>query len=318
MSAGTPDTPDSKTKVKAWVEALRLRSLPLSVGGILVAGGLASYYSVFRWSVFLMALLAAVLLQVLANFADEYGDLDNGADNEGRIGPIRGMQRGDISREEMKRGMLAIVLMCAVLFVALMWASFGPGAPASAGHTRWGFIALYTAFALLCIAGAVFYTVGDHPYGYYGLGDVACFLFFGLMSVSGGFVLFAQTYVATVLLPSIGVGLLVVGMISINNMRDLENDAATGKRTMAVLLGRKGALVYHICVVLFGLGFLLAFPVAQGCPWWDYAFVLFYIPELKILLDTVKAEPVQLDRCMKPHSLCTALICLAFALCLGL
>lgn len=303
-------TPTHKGRAGLWIEAARLRSLPLSLGGAFIAGGLAAYFGVFRWSVFALMLVTVVLLQVLSNFADEYGDLANGADNDERLGPIRAMQRGEITREQMKRALLITGTVAVTIGVIMIFVAFG--------LKHWPFTITYLGFAAITVCGAVFYTVGEHPYGYYGLGDIACFFFFGVMEVSGGFVLYALGYVPSVALPTIGCGMLVVGMININNMRDLVSDKAAGKRTFAVLIGAKASRVYQVILVAGGCALMLAFPIVQGCGWEDYLFAVFFVPVLWTLCRTVREQDsARLDRYMKPHSLRTALLCAAFALCVA-
>lgn len=298
--------------MKVWIEAMRLRTLPLTAAGVIVAAGLAAFWSSFGWAVFIPMLLMVQALQILANFADEYGDLDHGADNDDRIGPIRGMQRGEITKESMKRAMVICSIVTVALIELLLFISFGPG--------NWAPILGMSALGGLAIVAAIKYTVGRGSYGYYGLGDLMSFTFFGLVAVVGGVYCYTHAIIGTVFLPAVGLGALVVAMINLNNMRDRETDQAAGKRTVAVFLGARGALVYHAICYAVGFTGFLAFSIASGITdWWRYAYAIFYIPLFMQLAGALRCtEPAQYDRFMKPHSLFTVLLSLAFALCMGL
>lgn len=297
--------------MKVWVEALRLRTLPLSVAGTLVAGGLAAFFGVFRLSTFILMLVTVLLLQITSNFADEYGDLQKGVDNQGRVGPIRGMQRGEITYAQMKRALIGCALAAFLCGVILILASL---------KTDWRFVGIFLLMGLATIAGAITYTVGKKAYGYHALGDLSSFLFFGVFAVSGGFFLYAHSYVWTVALPTVSVGCLVTGVLNLNNMRDLENDALCGKTTVAVLLGPRGSLAYHHVLIIVGLTGFLAFMIASSVanPL-RYLFVFLYVPLILQLIEVGKVtDPAHFDRFMKPLSLGTALLSAAFALCLAL
>ena len=298
--------------MKVWIEAMRLRTLPLTAAGVIVASGLAAFYGVLSWGLFFPMLIMALTLQVIANFADEYGDLEHGVDNDDRVGPHRGMQRGEITKEQMKRALIGTSIFVFLLIIGLVVGAFGIKAI--------GWIALFLALGAFCIWGAIRYTVGKHAYGYIGLGDFFSFFFFGIVAVVGGFFLYAKSMVALVWLPAVGLGLLVAGMINYNNMRDLENDAACGKRTVATMLGHRNAKIYHLLLVGGGMACFLAFPIAAGITaWWRYAFVLLYILYFKQLYTAIRiTNPADFDALMKPHSLTAVAISLFFALCIAL
>ncbi|NTU88999.1 MAG: 1,4-dihydroxy-2-naphthoate octaprenyltransferase [Actinobacteria bacterium] len=297
--------------MKPWIEALRLRTLPLSVAGVLVAAGLALHFEVFSLSIFISMLVMVLLLQIVSNFADEYGDLEHGVDNESRVGPKRGMQRGEITREEMKRALIITSVLVMLSALVLSFISFG--------SENWLLILAFAGVAVLCIVGAVKYTVGRHAYGYVALGDLSCFFFFGLMAVCGGFFLYAHALLPVIFLPAVGLGCLVTGMLNLNNIRDYENDKACGKRTFAVLLGRKGARIYQGVLLVVGMGCLLSFSFASDMhDILRYAYVLLYVPfaQQLIMISTI-TEDADFDHLMKPHSLTTAALALAFSLCIG-
>ena len=298
--------------MKVWIEAMRLRTLPLSAAGVIIAGGLAAHWDSFRPEIFIPMLAMVLALQILANFADEYGDLEKGTDNENRVGPVRGMQRGEISRATMKRAMVLDCVVIVILIELLLFMSFG--------LAGWRGITAFTALGALAITAAIKYTVGRHAYGYFGLGDIVSFLFFGLIAVSCGFFLYTHRMIGIVFLPAVGLGCLVVGVLNLNNMRDLENDRACGKTTMVVLLGARGALAYHAVLIALGIVGFLSFSLASGVTdWWRYIYVLFFIPLIVQLAGVMKCDdPSHYDRFMKPLSMTTAFLSLVFALCIGL
>lgn len=223
----------------AWVEAARPRTLPLAASGAVIAAGLAASAGAFRIEVLVLMLLVSVLLQVIANFADDYGDLAHGLDDETRVGPKRGMQRGVISPAEMRR---VLVATCAVTFAlgcALIYVSFADGPALGAGSL--GAAAALVLLGLAAIAAAVLYTVGPHPYGYLGLGDLMSFTFFGLVAVIAGSFLYTHAFSVASIAAGVALGLPVAAVMNVNNMRDSLDDAAKGKRTVANRLYAFGA-----------------------------------------------------------------------------
>lgn len=253
--------------MKRWIKAFRLRTLPLSFSNILLGSAAAYSYktgllsnNVFSWSVFGLTLLTTLLLQILSNLANDYGDSKKGADNENRIGPARAIQSGEISPGEMLRAILILCLLCLISGLSLLYLAFGDL-----------FSKTFLAFFLLglaAIAAAIKYTVGKGAYGYSGLGDFFVFVFFGLVGVGGSFFLQVKAVNLLVLLPAITMGCFSVAVLNLNNMRDRLNDQAVGKRTLAVLLGARGAKIYHM--TLFALAYL-AFPIPfliYGNFWW--------------------------------------------------
>ena len=297
--------------MKAWIEALRLRTLPLSTAGCLVAGGLASWFGYFRWPVFLLMLLTVILLQIVANFADEYGDLQKGVDNEKRIGPKRGMQRGEISFTQM-RGVLIggalITLASGLAMIIVAW----DNDPL--------FLVIFLVMGLIAIAGAITYTVGRYAYGYYALGDAACMLFFGFFAVSGGFILYAHGYQWTIILPTLAVGSLVTAFLNLNNLRDRVNDAACGKTTVVVLLGEQKARRYYLILIAVGLAGFLAFNIFNGVS--DPLRYIFLLTYPLLIAHTKRVsevkDPAHYDALMKPFSLLIISLSATFALCIGL
>ena len=241
--------------MKHWLSAFRLRTLPLAVSSILVGSALALLanhsWPTYRFSgaVLALALLTAILLQILSNLANDLGDHQHGTDNKERVGPQRSVQSGAISAAAMKRamiicGVLAFISGCALITIAL-----GFSIPTLA----------FLALGLAAIGAAVKYTFGQNPYGYAGLGDVSVFLFFGIVGVCGTFYLHTETSERLVLLPAAAFGMLSAGVLNVNNMRDIVNDAASGKRTLVVRMGSKTAKTYHALLIVTGTLCLILF-----------------------------------------------------------
>lgn len=226
-----PTARDAREVRAAWIEAARLRTLPLAASGSLVAAGIAAARGAWRPEVFALMLAVSVLLQVVANFADDYGDLAHGLDDETRVGPQRGMQRGVITPAQMRRALVALCALTFALGCALIAVAFGGGpAPAAGAALSAG---AFVILGIVAIAAAVLYTVGPHPYGYLGLGDIVSFAFFGLVAVVAGTFLYTHAWDAAAVVAGTALGLPVAAVMNINNMRDALADAAKGKRTIA-------------------------------------------------------------------------------------
>lgn len=291
--------------MRPWIQAFRLRTLPLALSSILAGSAMAYRGGLFRWSVFALSILTAVLLQVLSNLANDLGDHEHGTDNADRIGPQRAVQSGAISPKAMKRGMIICGVLALVSGCALITLSLGTTLTTL----------VFLLVGLLAIAAAVKYTFGRNPYGYAGLGDASVFLFFGLVGVAGTFYLQAHAFYQPVLLPAVAFGLLSAGVLNTNNMRDISNDAASGKRTMVVRLGASAAKNYH--VLLIGLAFLLLFIYVRWATHgrWAWLYLVGFVP---ILIHSVRVqtntEPARLDPELKRLALGTFLTAILFSL----
>ncbi|MEP1983406.1 MAG: 1,4-dihydroxy-2-naphthoate octaprenyltransferase, partial [Maribacter dokdonensis] len=225
------------TKVKAWLNAARLRTLPLSISGIFVGTALAAYYGATNVTIFILALCTTIGLQVTSNFANDYGDGVKGTDGDDRIGPKRALQSGLLTAAELKRGIYISIVINAVLIISLIFTSFGIKDVL--------YPVLFLVLGALAIWAAIKYTVGKSAYGYQGLGDVFVFIFFGLVSVLGSMFLYLKFIDLFAVLPAIAIGLLSVGVLNLNNMRDIKSDTAVGKNTLAVKMGLSKAKKYH-------------------------------------------------------------------------
>lgn len=226
---------------QAWLLASRPRTLPAAVAPVLVGSALAVQAGQFHWPAALAALVTAVALQIGANFANDLGDFRRGADTTGRVGPTRATTAGWISPSRMSLGMWLTFGAAALAGLYLIW--------------RGGWPALIVGLASI-LAGLA-YTLGPFPLGYHGLGDVAVFLFFGLVGVVGTYYVQALGVTTLSVVAAIPVGATVTAILVVNNIRDADTDRAAGKRTIAVRFGRRGARIEYLIL----LGVAYAVPV---------------------------------------------------------
>ena len=260
-----------------YIQSLRLRTLPLSVSGIILGTGMAwremgCQPSAVSIQIFVLAILTTLSLQILSNLSNELGDALKGTDQEQHGREAYGLQAGKITEQQMKGMIWLFFGLCIVFGILLIYSAFGT-------LTSWqslGFL-LLGAFA---IVGAIKYTLGKHSYGYIGLGDLGVFLFFGLLSTVGGYYLQVQ---------NLAIGLPCVGVLNLNNIRDMQNDRAHGKRTFASLLGERGGRVYQTLLLV---GCLAIFCVYGH--WW----VLCIIPVWGWHLRYVWSHTEKLDKQM--------------------
>ncbi len=234
------------TTWKAWIHAARLRTLPLALAVVCMGGILAYADGYVNGAALILAILTTLLLQILSNFANDYGDFTSGVDIAGRVGPQRALQAGFIQPAQMRGALVVTSLLALLSGIVLLYV-------ADLSQGDWiGFLVL----GLLSIAAAITYTVGKRPYGYVGLGDVSVFIFFGLVGVLGTHYLIHGTFHPRNILLAATCGLFSVGVLNLNNIRDLEADKRHGKNTLPVFIGYDAARKYH--VGLIGAGWLLA------------------------------------------------------------
>ena len=232
-------------QLKPWIIAARLRTLPLAVSNILLGSFLAYNQGKFSIIILLLGLATAVLLQVLSNFANDYGDYVNGA-GEKRISKYeRVLQSGKISPKQMRWMLIILTLLTFVTGISLIiFAANALGTTA---------LLVFFGIGILCIIAAITYTIGKKPYGYIGMGDIAVFIFFGIVGVCGIYVLQTRQWDWHVLLPAASFGLLSMGVLNINNIRDLESDRISGKKTLVVRIGLEKAKIYHTWLILIAV-----------------------------------------------------------------
>lgn len=295
--------------IKSWLHAARLRTLPLSLSGIIVGTGLAAVLGAFDGQIFAFALLTTIGFQVLSNFANDLGDSQKGTDNAQRVGPARAIQSGQLTARQMKVGMWVVggfSLLSALYLIKLSVPNLSANA-----------IYFYIVLAVACIAAAITYTVGKNAYGYRGLGDIMVFIFFGLVSVIGVFMLFGEAFEWIVLFPAISIGLWSTAVLNLNNLRDIHNDAQMNKRTMVVKLGFNKAKYYHVFLVSFGMAtwFFTIYLLAVSAM--NYYLFIALLPSLGFALHLQKVvqntDPASLDPELKKVALLTFFSSILFA-----
>tara|TARA_R110002012_G_scaffold269825_1_gene453992 strand:+ start:40 stop:942 length:903 start_codon:yes stop_codon:yes gene_type:complete len=294
-------------KINSWISAARLRTLPLSVSGIIVGTTIAVNEGVFSITIFSLALATTLGLQVLSNFANDYGDGVKGTDNEDRVGPQRAIQSGLISQKEMFQGIVITSIVTLLFAVLLIYAAFG--------KENLGYALFFFLLGVGAIAAAIKYTVGKSAYGYRGLGDVFVFIFFGLVAVYGSYFLYAHQWNWLVLLPSFSIGFLSMGVLNLNNMRDRISDEKAGKNTLVVKLGAKNAKNYHYALILGAILCLVLFTVLTLESVNDFLYLPAFIPLIMHLKRVVENENATL---LDPELKILALSTFAAALLFGL
>jgi 1,4-dihydroxy-2-naphthoate octaprenyltransferase len=286
------------SQIGIWIEAARLRTLPLSVAGILAGNGLALSVNAFSWVLFVGTLLTAISFQILSNFANDYGDGIKGTDNDNRIGPKRILQQNLISAQMLFRGIVLTGIISLILSLGIIVLAFG--------LAQIFFSIAFLVLAVFAIWAAYKYTAGKGAYGYRALGDVFVFVFFGLVAVVGSFFLQANVISPSTLWFSLSIGAYSVGVLNLNNMRDMQNDAAVGKKTMATILGLRLAKRYHSLLLLFGIIGLVFGICAVAQTELHYLPLIVIVPILVQLLKTTKTQKhAAFDEQLKPLALTT-------------
>ncbi|WP_333600603.1 1,4-dihydroxy-2-naphthoate polyprenyltransferase [Flavobacterium sp.] len=295
--------------MKHWIEAARVRTLPLSVSGIIVGSFYAMSQAMFNWKIVLFALLTTLGLQVLSNFANDYGDGVKGTDNADRVGPKRAIQSGVITPSEMKKAMVLMSLVTLLFAVLLIYFAF------KESYLLYSFI--FLILGILAIASAIRYTVGKGAYGYRGYGDLFVFVFFGLVSTFGVYFMFSKTLDWLLLLPATAIGFLSVGVLNLNNMRDEESDRKSGKNTIVVKMGGAAAKKYHFFLVISAMVLMLLFAVLNDFHFDQYIFIVAYFPLVSHLITVYRNKnPKLLDPELKKLAISTFLLSILMALCL--
>jgi len=293
--------------IKTWLKAFRLRTLPLALSSAILGSMLAYANGNFRWPIMLLAILTTLFLQVLSNLANDYGDAMHGTDNINRLGPQRVTQSGLITRGEMKRMILLFIVLSLISGSLLIYTGLH--------HIGWKAILTFFLLGLSAIYAAIKYTVGKNPYGYIGFGDVFVFLYFGIVGVAGTYYLHVNSFEPWILLPSSAIGLLSSGVLNLNNMRDIENDARSGKRTLVVHIGSKAAKIYHLVLISLSLLFSLVYALVH----FNSAFQLLFMLTcplfaLNVIVVMKNKEPLELNNELKKLALSTFAFSITFGL----
>lgn len=293
-----------RNKPKAWIKAMRLRTLPLALASTFTGSFLALEKGTFDVWVFIMTALTTIFLQINSNLANDYGDFEHGTDNHLRIGPERALQSGVLKSAEMRT---AIYLFSALSFLSGFLLLAITTLPLALR-------ALFLASGIAAIYASIKYTAGKNPYGYRGLGDVSVMLFFGILGVVGAYVCQTNVFDPLIILPALAIGMFSAGVLNINNTRDIESDTQAGKYTLAVKLGPKKARNYHVILIASGLITMIIYAglnFSWGLKWLflaAYPFLIFNAIKVK---STKAAE--QLDPYLKQLALSTFLLSLLIA-----
>lgn len=293
--------------VKSWIKAARLRTLPLAMSGILMGAALSYFEGGFNLTVTDLAIVTALFIQIFSNFANDFGDSQKGTDNQHRVGPQRTVQSGEISPKQMKSGMVVLIIFSLATGIWLV-------AEGTKGLDLTAFL-LFLAFGIVALIAAYRYTAGSNPYGYAGLGDAAVFIFFGILPVVGTYFLNAHQITPEIFLPATSIGLFSTGVLNLNNMRDIENDRNSGKRTVVVRMGSKSSKLYHTSLIAIGWLTAIVFVALRFQSVYQLLFVLMMPIFIRDLLKINKIqESRQLDPFLKKLSISTLLFTVLFGI----
>lgn len=293
--------------MKNWLQAFRLRTLPLAISSIILGSFLADFYGKHDWNITVLSIITTIFLQILSNLANDYGDGKKGVDNDNRIGPERAIQSGKISLKSMKRAIYIFILLSLTSGISLIY--IGTKSLAMSNSL------LFFGLGILAIGAAIKYTMGKNPYGYSGLGDLFVFLFFGLTGVLGTFYLHTHSLPLDIILPASSVGLMSVAVLNLNNMRDRENDKASGKNTLVVKLGIENAKIYHIVILITSVILSVIFTIIN----YTHPIQLLFLVVVPILASNIKIVwnhtlPASLDKELKKIALGTLLFAFTFGI----
>ncbi len=289
--------------ISTWIQAFRLRTLPLSLAGILMGSAAAYHHECWDWRIFTLAMVTTVLFQILSNLANDYGDGVKGTDNASRIGPQRTVQSGFIRPKAMRNAI--------VLFSFLSLGCAGVLIYFGARDMPESIIWMYAGLALFSVLAAITYTVGKRAYGYHGLGDLMVFLFFGLVSVLGVFSLYAKAFLNENILLAACVGLLSTAVLNLNNMRDYQNDREAKKQTLVVKMGPNFAKFYHSLLVLLALVSLATYLVRTDEP----IFLICGVPAAVLFIHLRKVMSTTNPKEFDPQLKVVALSTFALSIC---
>lgn len=314
---GKLDKKKMKDNLYNWLQAARLRTLPLSISGILLGSFIARWRLVhigenWDWRIFALAMLVTLLYQVLSNFANDYGDGVRGTDRfRDKNAEKRAIASGIISVKQMKMAVISTAILAMIMTIGLLYTAFFP-------HYILEFY-VFIGLGILCILAAVGYTMGKKPYGYLGLGDIMVFIFFGWISVGGSYFLFTKVWSWDILLPASAIGMLSVAVLNLNNMRDLESDKLAGKNTLALRLGFKRAMIYQIVLMQLPLILVLIFLLKNELQikgnYYAFMVMVLFFPMTAMRRKIMKAKlPKELDPFLKQVGIITLMMAILLAI----
>jgi 1,4-dihydroxy-2-naphthoate octaprenyltransferase len=295
--------------VKSYIKAARLRTLPLSVSGIIVGSFLGNQFSnssILESSIFWLAMITTIGFQVLSNFANDYGDGIKGSDKN-RTGEARMVASGIISPKQMKNAMIITTIITIIVALMLIYVAFG--------KENFGFSILFFLLGIASIAAAIKYTVGKSAYGYSGFGDLFVFLFFGLLSVVGSYFLYTKQLNFLIFLPATAIGFLSTAVLNLNNLRDFDQDKINQKNTLVVKLGITKAKKYHFFLIFGALFASSIFVILNFSSVIQLLFLIAFIPLIKNLVTVAKNKQLpELDSELKKVALSTFLFAIIFGI----
>mgnify|MGYP000368212538 CR=1 FL=1 len=295
--------------VKSYIKAARLRTLPLSVSGIIVGSFLGNQFSnssILESSIFWLAMITTIGFQVLSNFANDYGDGIKGSDKN-RTGEARMVASGIISPKHMKNAMIITTIITIIVALMLIYVAFG--------KENFGFSILFFLLGIASIAAAIKYTVGKSAYGYSGFGDLFVFLFFGLLSVVGSYFLYTKQLNFLIFLPATAIGFLSTAVLNLNNLRDFDQDKINQKNTLVVKLGITKAKKYHFFLIFGALFASSIFVILNFSSVIQLLFLIAFIPLIKNLVTVAKNKQLpELDSELKKVALSTFLFAIIFGI----
>jgi len=293
--------------IKTWIKAFRLRTLPLALSCIIMGSSIAYYQNSFDFKIFVLTIITTILLQILSNLANDYGDAIKGTDNENRVGPTRGIQSGKITKQAMFKAIAITSFFALGTGLFLIYISFY--------DYSFRLILLYLFLGISAIVAAIKYTMGKNPYGYSGLGDIFVFLFFGIVGVVGSYFLYTKEINLLLLLPASCIGLLSTAVLNMNNMRDIENDRASNKNTLVVKIGFEKAKIYHSFLIITASICLLASIYFLQLPNLTLlSFLPFILLYQNVVFTWKNKTPKEFDPELKKIALSTFAIALLFAI----
>ncbi len=300
-----------------WIKAARLRTLPLSLSGIIMGAFIAKWRlygegGTWDWRIFALALLVTLLYQVLSNYANDYGDGVKGTDaKRATEAEARAVASGRITAKQMKNAVIVLSVLSFAATVALLYVAFIPD--------YMNEFYIFIGLGVASILAAIGYTVGKKPYGYMGLGDIFVFIFFGLVSVCGSYFLFTKSFSWDMLLPGTAVGMMSMAVLNLNNMRDIESDKLSGKNSFALRIGFKNAMIYEMILLQLPLLLMLMFLAVNGFfqtqNYYVFIVMVLMLPLMKIRRQIMAVKnPRELDPFLKQVGIMTFMMAVLTAL----
>jgi len=294
-----------------WIKAARLRTLPLSLSGIIMGSFIAKWRlwgegRTWDWKIFALALLVTLLYQILSNYANDYGDGIKGTDTKRATeAEARAVASGKITAKQMKNAVILFAFLSLAATVALLYFAFVP--------EYMNEFYIFIGLGVASILAAIGYTVGKKPYGYMGLGDIFVFIFFGLVSVCGSYFLFTKTFSWDILLPGAAIGMMSMAVLNLNNMRDIESDKLSGKNSFALRIGFKNAMIYEMILLQLPLILILIFLGVNGFiqsqKYYAFIVMIMMLPLMKVRRQIMAVKnPRALDPFLKQVGIMTFMI----------